>query len=382
MTSRERLLITLQGGIADRVPVAPFVQEEYLSFHYPDRPSVDRVIDATDLANDLDFDLMARHRGLEAPHFFRRSHRNWELRRTEAQEDGMEVRRFQIVTPSLTLTKEDSRPLAGAATAGLSFTPTKPLLSGREEIECFLEHLPALDDADRAHIRETVAGWKRVVDDRGILAPWGFAGVFNVAAELAGMDSIYVMPYEDEPLYRHFADRLAAAESAYNVALAEAGVDCVGFQGHIAGGESAGPEYFRAYVQEYEKRVVDAIHAAGAFTIYHNCGFARSLYANYAEIGMTAWETVAEPPRGDNRLVDAKAALGDRICLVGNIDQVDFLKRATPAEVDARTREIVCAGKPGGRFIFAASDFLEKNTPLANVASMIAAAKDEGRYGA
>ncbi len=245
-------------------------------------------MDATDLANELDFDLMARHRGLEAPHFFRRSHRNWELRRTGAEEGGMEVRRFQIVTPSMTLTKEDSRPLAGAATAGLSFTPTKPLLSGREEIECFLEHLPALDDTDLAHIRETVAGWKRVVD---------------------------------------------------------------------------------------------AIHAAGAFTIYHNCGFARSLYANYAEVGMTAWETVAEPPRGDNRLADAKAAIGGRICLVGNIDQVDFLKRATPAEVDARTREIVRAGKPGGRFIFAASDFLEKNTPLANVRAMIAAAKDEGRYG-
>jgi len=31
MTSRERLLHTLAGQLADRVPVAPFVQEEYLS---------------------------------------------------------------------------------------------------------------------------------------------------------------------------------------------------------------------------------------------------------------------------------------------------------------------------------------------------------------
>ena len=35
MTPRERLLTTLRGGIADRVPVAPFVQEEYLAFYYP-----------------------------------------------------------------------------------------------------------------------------------------------------------------------------------------------------------------------------------------------------------------------------------------------------------------------------------------------------------
>ena len=31
MTSRERLLTTLKGQIADRVPVSPFVQDEYLA---------------------------------------------------------------------------------------------------------------------------------------------------------------------------------------------------------------------------------------------------------------------------------------------------------------------------------------------------------------
>jgi hypothetical protein len=40
----------------------------------------------------------------------------------------------------------------------------------------------------------------------------------------------------------------------------------------------------------------------------------------------------------------------------------------------------VSAGKPGGRFIFAASDYLEKGTPRENVLAMLGAAKDEGRY--
>ena len=62
MRSRERLLTTLRGQIADRVPVAPFVQEEYLAFYYPHKTKLDRVIDAVELANELDFDLMAKHR--------------------------------------------------------------------------------------------------------------------------------------------------------------------------------------------------------------------------------------------------------------------------------------------------------------------------------
>ena len=48
--------------------------------------------------------------------------------------------------------------------------------------------------------------------------------------------------------------------------------------------------------------------------------------------------------------------------------------------MDARTRETVRAGKPGGRYIFSTSDYLEIGTPRENVVAMIEAAKDEGRY--
>lgn len=167
---------------------------------------------------------------------------------------------------------------------------------------------------------------------------------------------------------------------AYNPALVEAGADCIGIQGHMAGGRTTGPDFFREFVQPYEQRMLDAIHAAGGFSVYHNCGFARSLYDNYRELGMTVWETLSAPPRGDNNLAEAKRILGDRICLLGNLDQVDFLKRATPAEVDARTRETVRAGMPSGRYIFSTSDYLEIGTPRENVVAMVEAAKDEGRY--
>ena len=122
MTSRERLLITLQGGIADRVPVAPFVQEEYLSYYYPHKPSVDRVIDATELAEELDFDLMAKHRGLEPPHWFRRSRPGWEIRRTSSVVAGFEQRRMEIITPKRVFVREDARPYTGAGSAGGAFT--------------------------------------------------------------------------------------------------------------------------------------------------------------------------------------------------------------------------------------------------------------------
>jgi uroporphyrinogen-III decarboxylase len=379
MTSRERLLITLRGDIVDRVPVAPFVQDEYLAFYYPHKAKVDRVIDATELANELDFDLMAKHRAFETPHFFKRSYPNWELRRTESRADGMIKRRLEIVTPSRTLAQEETGPDIGAATTGVRFHVTRTLLQDADDAEVILKYLPPLSDADRREMREIAATWRKVIGERGVLAPWGFAGVFNFCADLCGMDNFYVMPYEDETGYRALMDGVANAMCDYTMALGETAIDCIGIQGHMAGGATTGPDFFRAFVQPYEKRLIDAIHAAGKFSVYHNCGCAKSLYANYRELGMTVWETVSEPPRGDNRLADAKAALGDKICLLGNLDQVDFLKRATPAEVAAKTREIMAVGKPGGRFIFSTSDYLELNTPRENVVAMIEAAKDAGR---
>ena len=135
MTPRERLLTTLRGQIADRVPVAPFVQDEYLAYYYPHKATVDRVIDATELANELDFDLMAKHRAFEHPHFFKCSYRNWELRRTESRDAGMIRRRLEIVTPARTLVQEETGPDSGTATTGVRFHVTRPLLQDSKDRE-------------------------------------------------------------------------------------------------------------------------------------------------------------------------------------------------------------------------------------------------------
>ena len=59
---------------------------------------------------------------------------------------------------------------------------------------------------------------------------------------------------------------------------------------------------------------------------------------------------------------------------------MDFLKRASLEEIDQEVTKLMQTGKPGGRYIFATSDYLEKNTPLENVKKVIEVAKREGKY--
>jgi len=380
MTSRERILTVLRGGIPDRVPVAPFIQEDFLAWVFPERQHLDRVETVLELARDLRFDVIAKHNRFMTPAFLLRDHLNWHVRRETAREGEMWVTRVEIATPDRILTQETVRPDAGAATNGLMSAPRKLMLAEQADVETFVRWLPPPDAETTRDMRETAAAWRRQIGDLGIGAPWGWAGVFNYASDLWGIENAMMAPYLDEPLFKALMDRLTARMIEYSAPLVEGGADAIGIQGHIANARSVSPDFFMTHVFPYEKRLIDAIHAQGAFTVYHNCGCARAFYPCYRELGMTLWETVSEPPQGDNDLAEAKAVMGDRVCLLGNLDQLRFLKEATPEAVAAKTREIVRVGKPDGRYLFAASDFLEKNTPLENVRAMLRAAEEEGVY--
>ena len=380
MTSRERLITVLSGGIPDRVPVSPFVQEEYLREAFPGRPTVDRVMDAVELAERLDFDLIAKHNRFSVPHFFKKSFPDWEISSSSAESGGILISRVEIKTPARTLLHEEVKPAVGTAAAGVHASVRKHLLSSEEDLKAFIDYMPPVDQDTIDEMVRTADLWKQAVGERGILAPWGWAGAYNTACELRGIETLMLDPYDDEDLYRRFMDRLTEQMEEYNRHLASTAVECVGIQGHMANSRTVSPDYYRAYVMPYEKRVIDAIHAGGAWTVFHNCGFASTFYDIYREMGITVWETVSGAPQGDNDLAQAKRVLGNSLVLLGNLDQVNFLKTASETDVAEETRRIVKIGKPGGRYIFSTSDFLEKGTPEENIRAMIEAAKEAGVY--
>ena len=194
MTSRERILTVLQGGLPDRVPVVPFIQEEYLAWFYPGRQNLDRVDTAIELADALKFDLITKHNRFMTPPFMRRDHPDWRVRRETAREGDLWLTRVEIATPDRTLTQTSAVPDAGAATQGVMPATLKHLLESPEDVAAFVRWLPALDPAAAQEMRAAAAGWRARVGDRGINAPWGWAGVFNYASDLWGIENLMMAP--------------------------------------------------------------------------------------------------------------------------------------------------------------------------------------------
>lgn len=378
LNSRERLLTVLHGEIPDRVPVSPFVQEEFLSYMFPNEV-VDRIKSAVKCAEHFDFDVMARHRLFyDYPHFIKKSYKNWEIKEKKYIENGYFYEVFQIITPEKTLEQIEVRPNSDYLSSTMPMTK-KYIIGDRSDLEVFKKYFPALDK-DSIDKMKTFLSWAKVqIGNRGLSAPWGLS-VFNLAARFRNIENLLIDPFIDEEFYIDYMNTLTNICIKYDYLLSNANREVISFHGNIANSGLIGKDFFENNVLPYEQKVVEAIHQAGSYTLYHNCGKADILQESYVKMGLTAWETVAETPRGDNELKKAKTKIGDKIVLVGNLDQVDFLKNANRNEIYENVERIMQIGKPGGRYIFSCSDYLEKETPLENVKAMIDSAKEFGKY--
>lgn len=380
MTGRDRILAVLQGDTPDRVPVGLFVQEEYLGWFFPEKKQIDRVIDAVECSRILGFDLLTRDRKFEIPHFMKRSFGNWEVSEKSKIDKSMFYHFTEITTPDGVLKQVEAGPYEERTVSGIHFSTLEYLIKNQRDFEIFNKFVPRIDSETISEMRDRASFSKKLIGEQGISVPWGWGGVFNQAATYRNIQDLLVDAYLNQEFYQTYMEKLTELIVENNTALANTDFSCIGIQGNIANSGMVGADFFDRYILPYEKELVKAIHDAGKFTLYHNCGKAKVLQESYVKMGLDMWETVAAPPQGDNNLKEAKDLIGDRITLAGNLDQVNFLKKASLKEIEEEVIRIMHIGKPGGRYIFAASDFLEKSTPVENIKKVIEVTEREGYY--
>jgi uroporphyrinogen-III decarboxylase len=89
---------------------------------------------------------------------------------------------------------------------------------------------------------------------------------------------------------------------------------------------------------------------------------------------------VTGPPFGDVVLDDVLKIIRPDMALRGNIDQVEFLQKATVAEVKERVKELLEKVKPRGNWILSCSDFFFDGTSYENIFALTEAGIEFGQY--
>jgi uroporphyrinogen-III decarboxylase len=204
-------------------------------------------------------------------------------------------------------------------------------------------------------------------------------GAFNTLNQFRKLEDMLSDPLTDEGFYRGMMEFLLEWSIKHLREVVQAGSDSIEFGANLAT-SMVGPRFFQRYVMEYENRLARAIHAAGAFVVYHNCGDAQKIMHLYNDLEIDVWGYLTGPPFGDVNLDDALRILRPNLALRGNIDQVEFLRNATPTEVKQRVRELIERVKLRGNWILSTTDFPFDGQPYKNLHAFADAGREYGRY--
>jgi len=193
---------------------------------------------------------------------------------------------------------------------------------------------------------------------------------FSLAAALMGINEIMLALDDDPALVRALMERCAEYGLAYGRALAAAGADV------LTGGDSPagliGPKRYREIAWPCEQRLIAGLKAAtGKPLALHICGDATPLLADMARSGADILEV-------DHRtdLATAVRTVGQGIALSGNLDPVGVLARGDPAAVQRAAQHAKAAAAGHGRFVLSSGCTLAVETPFANVAALVGAARE------
>jgi hypothetical protein len=127
-----------------------------------------------------------------------------------------------------------------------------------------------------------------------------------------------------------------AAGRAYRFAeeACRGGVDCI----RIIGGEYAtelmGPRAWEELIVPFDGPLVEMIHSYGAIAHYHNHGHMRRVIEQIADLGIDSLDPVEQPPYGDLEMDEAMARIGDRVCPLGGLDDMEILETRPWAEIE------------------------------------------------
>jgi len=217
------------------------------------------------------------------------------------------------------------------------------------------------------------------VADKGIVNP-AIMGVFNTMNQFRKLEDMMMDPIIDEGFYREMMEFLLDWNIKHIVDdVIPAGADSIELGGNLAT-SGVGPKFFENYVLDYENRFAKAIRDKGAFVVYHNCGDAQTIMHLYNKLLINVWGYVTGAPFGDVILDDVLKIIRPNMALRGNIDQVEFLRKASPFEIKERVKALIEKVKPRGNWILSTSDFFFDGTPYENIKAFAEAGMEYGKY--
>lgn len=259
-----------------------------------------------------------------------------------------------------------------ADTAGAGTRAWQDSRGGMASAEAF-ERFPWPEPGaiQEAHIEALAA---RVPEGMGIFSTT--SGVYENATRLMGVEGFAYGLIDDPELVAGVFRAVGERVLAHIESLARMDAIHACWMGDDLGHKTGlllSPELLREHVFPWIARAAEACHRHGKPFVLHSCG---SIYGAMEEIiglGIDAKHSFEDGILPVERAVERYAG---RIALIGGVD-VDLLARGDLDAIRRRTREIIEACAPSGRWALGSGNSFANYIPIAAYRTML----DEGRRG-
>lgn len=204
-------------------------------------------------------------------------------------------------------------------------------------------------------------------------------GPLSLAAYLFGQQDLLIKLAEmghgmasatDERDFATLMDVASDTVIAFLQAQTEAGQQLAYLGDSLASCDMISPEMYRRFVFPYHRRIFAAIgdhcRRYGAHAMLHICGDDTAILEDLAATGADAYEVDSKI---DLRV--AKRRIGDRLCLIGNLNPTGVLLHGTAEQVRREAEKCISEGADGGGFILGTGCFVAWDTPLENLQAMV-----------
>jgi len=157
----------------------------------------------------------------------------------------------------------------------------------------------------------------------------------------------------------------------YGIACVHAGADVVQISDPSSSGDAVSPKVWEEFGLPYTKRVVNALKRMDVKLTMHICGDTNDRLESLASTGVDGLSL-------DHKVdfVYAKKVIGDKVCLIGNLNPTDTLVFKNADEVYEEARNLISLVGPYN-FILSSGCSIPAIAPPENIEAMIRAAKGE-----
>ena len=137
-----------------------------------------------------------------------------------------------------------------------------------------------------------------------------------------------------------------------------------------------GIDPWRRFFKPRLARMIEHCHHLGLPYVLHSCGNVSPLVDDLIELGLDGLESLQSEAMNVYKL---KRKAAGKLVLIGGMGVQRTIPFGTPEEVRAETQRLIAELGRGGGYVLAPSKPLPPETPIANAAAFIEAARQDGR---